>query len=589
MKTIQNIGFALFIGCLALFIGVLFGGEYHPNNQILNESISSTEANSQLIRFISAEKPLVSYNKFQLLKNIDSGIKSTNIIITNEKSISLKIVDEIIDDKSEIEFNEALIDNLSLQESQKQKLKDYTSWMNGKTYSSQELETNLQNTINNINGSIISEYGIDDYKVKSLKTDILKATATGFIAENASLLFFVIFIFGAIAGLIYILPNLVLLGGPGIKNNGIVKHPMTSRKWLGILTGSLLIVFYIVLYWFPYYLVEWMIITEPFAHWVSGGGSSQWFVYGLLYTLAVLVMGVRMLIKYRHSKYHLVRTGSVMFFQLAFAFIIPQILAKNSLPAPDLKNMWPLDYSFFFDYRLDQMIEAGTIGYWMLGWGIALFVIGVPAFTYFYGKRWYCSWVCGCGGLAETLGDPYRQLSDKSMKAWKIERWMIHSVLVFAVVMTALVLYTYDTGESTVFGLNSYAVRGWYGFFIGSAFAGVVGTGFYPLMGNRTWCRFGCPLAAYLGIIQRFKSRFRITTNGGQCISCGNCSTYCEQGIDVRAYAQKGENIVRSSCVGCGVCAAVCPRGVLKLENGPEEGRIHGPIEISSKGITVVE
>jgi ferredoxin len=51
-------------------------------------------------------------------------------------------------------------------------------------------------------------------------------------------------------------------------------------------------------------------------------------------------------------------------------------------------------------------------------------------------------------------------------------------------------------------------------------------------------------------------------------MSCGNCSTHCEMGIDVRAYAQRGENIVRSSCVGCGVCAAVCPRGVLKLENG---------------------
>ncbi len=75
-------------------------------------------------------------------------------------------------------------------------------------------------------------------------------------------------------------------------------------------------------------------------------------------------------------------------------------------------------------------------------------------------------------------------------------------------------------------------------------------------------------MAALLGLQQRFFSRFRITTNGGQCISCGNCSTYCEMGIDVRAYAQKGQNIVRASCVGCGICAAVCPRGVLKLENG---------------------
>ena len=45
-------------------------------------------------------------------------------------------------------------------------------------------------------------------------------------------------------------------------------------------------------------------------------------------------------------------------------------------------------------------------------------------------------------------------------------------------------------------------------------------------------------------------------------------------GIDVRAYAQRGENIIRSSCVGCGICAAVCPRGVLKLENSKLENRI---------------
>ena len=208
----------------------------------------------------------------------------------------------------------------------------------------------------------------------------------------------------------------------------------------------------------------------------------------------------------------------------------------------------------------------------MLVWGIALFVIGVPVFVFFFGKRWYCSWVCGCGGLAETMGDPFRQLSDKSLRAWKYERYIIHGVLVAAVVMTIGVLYTYFTGSYSIGFINTASLKSWYGFFIGAGFAGIIGTGFYPLMGNRVWCRFGCPLAGYLGLIQRFRSKFRITTNGGQCISCGNCSTYCEMGIDVRSYAQKGQNIVRSSCVGCGVCAAVCPRGVLRLENGSDVG-----------------
>ncbi len=341
--------------------------------------------------------------------------------------------------------------------------------------------------------------------------------------------------------------------------------------WLGVMAGVYLIGFYVLLYWVPHLVTPWVVMVNPLSKALSGGEASQWFLYGLLYTVIVLVMGIRMMAKYRHNRYQLIRTASVMFFQTTFAFLLPEILVRLNQPYFDFKNIWPLDYDFFFDWNLNALVQSGGLGVFMLVWGIVLVIVGVPVFTYFFGKRWYCSWVCGCGGLAETLGDPFRQLSDKSLRAWKFERWIIHGVLVFAVLMTALVLCTYFTGSSNVLIFSSDTVRTWYGFLIGSAFAGVVGTGFYPLMGNRVWCRFGCPLAAYLGLVQRFKSRFRITVNGGQCISCGNCSTYCEMGIDVRAYAQRGQDVVRASCVGCGVCAAVCPRGVLRLENAAED------------------
>lgn len=353
------------------------------------------------------------------------------------------------------------------------------------------------------------------------------------------------------------------------ENNPQRSASPVNTGWLGVIAGFILIGFYILLYWKPEYINNWVTMVNPLSNSLNGGDASQWFLYGVMYTIIMIVMGIRMLAKYQHNKYQQVRTYSVMFFQTSFAFLIPQILSKLNLPAPDLKNMWPLDYSFFFDYRLDELAANGTLGIFMLVWGIALFSIGVPVFVFFFGKRWYCSWVCGCGGLAETMGDPYRQLSDKSLRAWKYERYIIHGVMVAAVVMTIGVLYTYFSGSYSILGINTASLKSWYGFFIGAGFAGIVGTGFYPLMGNRVWCRFGCPLAGYLGLIQRFRSKFRITTNGGQCISCGNCSTYCEMGIDVRSYAQKGQDIVRSSCVGCGVCSAVCPRGVLRLENGP--------------------
>ena len=143
----------------------------------------------------------------------------------------------------------------------------------------------------------------------------------------------------------------------------------------------------------------------------------------------------------------------------------------------------------------------------------------------------------------------------------------LNIILGFIGITGVLYLINYFSGSGNAFFIDNYQIKKYYGFLIGAVFSGVIGVGFYPLMGSRVWCRFGCPMAAILGLQQRLFSKFRITTNGGQCISCGNCSTYCEMGIDVRSYAQKGQNIVLASCVGCGICAAVCPRGVLKLEN----------------------
>ena len=413
-------------------------------------------------------------------------------------------------------------------------------------------------------------------KPHNMAARIGKKSGSGFIANNKGLMWFLTFGLSIVGALLFILPNYVLLGAKGIKNDGIYYKNATDRGWVSWLVFIFLVSFYLVLYLRPEYAVNWTYLVDPISEFLSGKPAGHWFVYGFMYCVVMGVMGVRMYIKYRHNTYQIVRTTSVLFFQIVFAFLIPEIMVRLQMPYYDFKNAFPLDYDFFFQWNLKSLINSGGIGMFILVWGIVLTVVIVPVMVYFFGKRWYCSWVCGCGGLAETLGDPYRQHSSKSLFSWKVERWLIHIVFVFILVMTLMALYGFFTETRIVLGIRTQTVQNVYSFFIGAIFAGVIGTGFYPIFGNRVWCRFGCPLAAYLGFVQRFKSRFRITTNGGQCISCGNCSTYCEQGIDVRAYAQKGENIVRSSCVGCGICSAVCPRGVLKLENGPLEYRISG-------------
>lgn len=538
----------------------------------------------------------------------------------------------------------------------------------------------------------------------------------------------------------------------GIKNDGLYFKSLTSRGIWGWALGITLTLFYVVLYWFPQLFglnseganTGLIALFDPLSKLISGNPASQWFVYGTLYTLAILIFGYKFILKYRHNKYEIIRTCSVMFFQLGFAFLIPEILVRLNQPYYDFKNIWPLNYELFAGYKVDEFISAGDLGLIMLVFGVLSIFVITPILTYKFGKRWYCSWVCGCGGLAETAGDAHRHLSDKRQFAWRVERWVVHSVVVFVTVMTIAVVYsylagndsssisqysnlqdkvvlmdaqadqsigeriaaaeesgakgvvvinkdqsdkninvenstpinidyivvsekenqkaieaiqqgkgatltnqytdgpnmtvapktetqfydnlwlskegfmwgavilltlvfgwvmlfrrqqiakdakygaigyfvvvisilliTYFSGSGQLFFFDAYQLRSSYGFIIGSIFSGVIGVGFYPIFGNRVWCRFGCPMAAILGFQQRLFSRFRITTNGGQCISCGNCSTYCEMGIDVRAYAQKGENIVRSSCVGCGICSAVCPRGVLKLENDAYSNRIN--------------
>ncbi len=444
----------------------------------------------------------------------------------------------------------------------------------------------VSNAIGEVNERFRKDQQWDKVIYDNYVASLTRASTQGLIVEHTTLLFFLVFGGGVLGALLFIVPK-AELEPAGIKNNGIFHDALNSRGWIGILIGTLLIGFYILIYFYDAYIMNWIILVEPVKKLIHPQGeSSQWFLYGFLYTFAVLVMGARMIVKYRHSKYQIIRTISVMFFQLAFAFLIPEILVRLNQPYFDFKNMWPLDYDFFDAWHINMLTSGGGLGVFMLAWGITLFVIGVPLFVYLFGKRWYCSWVCGCGGLAETAGDPFRHLSDKSLKAWKVERWLIHGVLVFAVIMTAAVLYNFVSGTSSILGFDTYTyLRKPYGFMIGSIFSGVVGTGFYPLMGNRVWCRFGCPLAAYLGFVQRFKSRFRITTNGGQCISCGNCSTYCEMGIDVRWYAQRGQNIIRSSCVGCGVCSSVCPRGVLNLEVKNEQGRFGQPVLLGNNHV----
>ena len=147
----------------------------------------------------------------------------------------------------------------------------------------------------------------------------------------------------------------------GIKNNHIFLDALTNKGWLGIALGTFMIAFYIDLYFYPEYLTNWVLLVDPVSYKLNGGPASHWFLYGFMYTTAVFVMGIRMILKYRHNVYQIIRTVSVIFFQTAIAFILPEILVALHKPGYDFKNIWPIDYDFFYSYNLTAHSPASTL------------------------------------------------------------------------------------------------------------------------------------------------------------------------------------------------------------------------------------
>ena len=200
-------------------------------------------------------------------------------------------------------------------------------------------------------------------------------------------------------------------------------------------------------------------------------------------------------------------------------------------------------------------------------WGVFLTFIIIPIFVLFQGKR-YCSWICGCGGLAETLGDRWRHLAPKGKNSvwWE---WMNLAVLIFATLVTILVLIKDTYGlfsQGADIGIQIYRI------YADVWLVGILPVTLYPFLGGKIWCRYWCPLAILMELQAQLFSkvkwaRFKIIANE-KCIGCDECSRNCQVGIDVMNFALKQEVLdnKNSSCIACGICVTTCPMDVLSFD-----------------------
>jgi ferredoxin len=135
-------------------------------------------------------------------------------------------------------------------------------------------------------------------------------------------------------------------------------------------------------------------------------------------------------------------------------------------------------------------------------------------------------------------------------------------VLAAAVAITTLVLLGNVGGSH---GLT------WYNLIADTWLVGIIPVTLYPFFGGKIWCRYWCPLAKMMEFFSKVFTRLRVSRfaihSNDKCIACGECSRYCQVGIDVMRFALKQEVLTNanSSCIGCGICVTVCPMSVLSF------------------------
>ena len=225
---------------------------------------------------------------------------------------------------------------------------------------------------------------------------------------------------------------------------------------------------------------------------------------------------------------------------------------------------WPLNFG--------NLYNGNITVFWLLFSLFQTFIF-IPYIVYRWGKGAYCGWICSCGALAETLGDEYRTLAPHGPKAKKWENFGQWALLAaFMITGLKLLSIVYDFNIPIINEKVSYAADFFHNFYyvgIDIIFAGVLGLGVYFFMSGRVWCRFGCPLAAWMHIVSRF-SQYRIFSEKKKCISCNICTKVCHMGIDVMNFANKGIPMNDVECVRCSACVVNCPTQVLSFGSLPK-------------------
>lgn len=344
-----------------------------------------------------------------------------------------------------------------------------------------------------------------------------------------------------------------------------------------------------VILFVPAVIAFYSIYKYPAFFFGEGGdtrvlGKSLGFWYMLVYTSIVCIIAARVVLRNVNvysfkavlppgvSSYQKSKFTSIFWVQLVGFFLLPYVILPLARGAE------------FFNDPISKPVKTAHVYVFpaFTSWGMAAYLfLVIPLFVYFFGKR-YCSWICSCGNLAETVGVTVwgkkwvKQGTPRGVSANKAH-WIQKAVLVFSFAFGALLLF--DSMKVVAAPDLVARVREIQDFGVDFMFGSVIGIAAYPFFGTRVWCRYGCPLAKLMELTGKYsRSRFQVTANE-KCTGIGLCTQACPMGIDVASFAHKDKKPILGSfglqnsvCIGCGGCIDVCPTKALSFKKLRESG-----------------
>lgn len=279
--------------------------------------------------------------------------------------------------------------------------------------------------------------------------------------------------------------------------------------------------------------------------------------FGYIFCAVVLIFGF---LAYRRYKTRYVRSMYLVSVtvQVLFCLAIPYWLLHSTMA---LNASWP--------YFPEVLWATGSL---VVAYYIISFVF-LPIIVYLYGRRAWCSFICGTGTLAETLGDKYRTKGSKAgeiPRAFTVIKWII---LLGSIIITVFALT--NGQDSKVFNLVFLVV---FILLLRTLLMQAVNIILMPKLGTRVWCKYFCPQGLLLEIISK-RGRFALVRDDTVCAGCKTCNQHCSMSIDIAG----GAPINRSGdCVGCGICVEVCPQNALSMVTdtpvAPGVGKVPGQV-----------